>query len=117
LIKEFGDALEENLVKDLCCGKINGENLDIRVNTNDIRMTNRDKNYYVFCIKFCYGQIKTRSISQSPNIPAVSHEDINFDKFITSDTEVKCIKTVSNFFLEESWPNTLLDSNGSQRYM
>jgi hypothetical protein len=48
LIKEFGDALEENLVKDLCCGKINGDNLDIRVNTNDIRMTNRDKNYHFF---------------------------------------------------------------------
>jgi hypothetical protein len=33
LIKEFGDVLEENSVKDLCCGKINGDNLDIRVNT------------------------------------------------------------------------------------
>ena len=28
--------------------------------------------------------------------------------FIPSDIEVKCVKTVSNFFLEESWPNTFL---------
>jgi hypothetical protein len=42
--------------------------------------------------------------------PAVSHKDTDFDKFIPGDTEVKCIKTVSNFILEESWhANTFLD--------
>lgn len=32
LIKEFGGVFEENLVKDICCGKsgkFNGDNLDI----------------------------------------------------------------------------------------
>lgn len=51
LINELGGALEENLVKDICrgeSGKFNGDNLDIRVNTNDIRMSNKDKHHHFF---------------------------------------------------------------------
>ena len=64
---------------ELCCGKINGDNLD-KGKHHPWAMTFErptETKITIFCIKFCYGQIKTRSISQSPNIPTVSHEDIH----------------------------------------
>ena len=45
-------------MKDLCCGKINSDNLDIRVNANDIRITNRDKNYNFFASNFVMDRLK-----------------------------------------------------------
>lgn len=60
LIKELGGALEENLVKDIFrgeSGKFNGDNLDIRVNTNDIRMSNKGKHYHFFASNFIIDRI------------------------------------------------------------
>lgn len=33
-------------------GKLNGDNLDIRVTTNDLRLTNRDKDLHFFASDF-----------------------------------------------------------------
>lgn len=94
LIKEFGGDLEENLIKDLArgkTGKLNGDNLDIRVNTNDIRMSNRNKDYHFFASNFVIDRV----------IPDVSVEQVPVDldastpcvdKFVPNDSEISIYK-------------------------
>lgn len=91
LIKELGGALEENLVKDICrgeSGKFNGDNLDIRVNTNDIRVSNKDKHYHFFASNFVLDRISP-VLSNNTERPAV-FEDVS--RFILSEPEVEIYK-------------------------
>lgn len=91
LIKELGGALEENLVKDICrgkSGKFNGDNLDIKVNTNDIRMSNKDKHYHFFASNFVIDRISPE-LSTNTEKPTV-FEDIS--KFIPSEPEIEIYK-------------------------
>ncbi|XP_061170356.1 uncharacterized protein LOC133179673 [Saccostrea echinata] len=96
LIKELGGALEENLIKDICSGKngkFNGDNLDIRVNTNDIRMTNKDKHYHFFASNFVMDRV-IPEICAVPEAPAefTPNVDIDINNFFLSDTEVTVYK-------------------------
>lgn len=91
LIKKLGGALEENLVKDICrgeSGKFNRDNLDIRVNTNDIRMSNKDKHYHFFASNFVLDRISP-VLSNNTERPAV-FEDVS--RFILSEPEVEIYK-------------------------
>lgn len=51
IVRDFGAVVENKLIRDLSegkNGKLNGDNLDIRVNTNDIRMNNKNKDLSFF---------------------------------------------------------------------
>lgn len=98
LIKEFGGVFEENLVKDICCGesgKFNGDNLDIRVNINDIRMFNKDKYYYFFVLNFVLDRIFLVFFNNIERL--VVFEDVS--RFIFSEFEVEIYKDSLKVFL------------------
>ncbi|XP_014667743.1 PREDICTED: LOW QUALITY PROTEIN: uncharacterized protein LOC106809250 [Priapulus caudatus] len=68
-MKEFGDHMEDKLIRDLSegkTGKLNGDNLDIRVRTNDIRMNNRDKDYHFFASSFIIDRVDVTTYSVAP---------------------------------------------------
>ncbi|XP_014673544.1 PREDICTED: uncharacterized protein LOC106813828 [Priapulus caudatus] len=68
LVKEFGDHMEDKLIRDLSegkTGKLNGDNLDIRVRTSDIRMNNRDKDYHFFTSSII-DRVKVTTYSVAP---------------------------------------------------
>ncbi|XP_045169989.2 uncharacterized protein LOC123532592 [Mercenaria mercenaria] len=55
IITEWGDNYDKRLKKSIADGndgKLNGDNVDIFVTTNDIRMTNRSKDYHFFATDF-----------------------------------------------------------------
>ncbi|XP_045194194.2 uncharacterized protein LOC123549824 [Mercenaria mercenaria] len=55
IITEWGDNYGKRLKKSIADGndgKLNGDNVDIFVTTNDIRMTNRSKDYHFFATDF-----------------------------------------------------------------
>lgn len=68
ILRDFGAVLENKLIRDLSegkNGKLNGDNLDIRVNINDIRMNNKNKDYHFFATNFVMNRI---SIEKEPNV-------------------------------------------------
>jgi hypothetical protein len=68
ILRDFGAVLEHRLIRDLSegkNGKLNGDNLDIQVNTNDIRMNNKNKDYHFFATNFAINRI---SIEKEPNV-------------------------------------------------
>jgi hypothetical protein len=68
ILRDVGAVLENKLIRDLSegkNGKLNGDNLDIRVNINDIRMNNKNKDYHFFATNFVMNRI---SIEKEPNV-------------------------------------------------
>lgn len=85
IVREFGNHSEEKLIQDLATGKtgkLNGDNLDIRVNTNDIRI--KDKDYHFFASSFIIDRVDTKSYSS--DIPATD-PDISIDRFLPNPEE------------------------------
>ncbi len=51
LIKELSEKCDQRIIKAVAAGKdgkLNGDNVDIYVKTNDIRMNNSNKDYHFF---------------------------------------------------------------------
>lgn len=91
IIREFGEQLEEKLIKDVSDGKngkLNGDNLDIRVNTNDVRMTNKNKDYHFFATNFVLNRISTEKQ------PIVHHDspEPSLEIFLPNEAEILVYK-------------------------
>jgi hypothetical protein len=77
-------VLENKLIRDFSegeNGKLNGDNLDIRINTN-----NKNKDYHFFATNFVINRI---SIEKEPNVQK-GHKDPNLDMFLPNENET-CI--------------------------
>ncbi|CAC5402623.1 unnamed protein product [Mytilus coruscus] len=91
IIREFGEQLEEKLIRDVSDGKngkLNGDNLDIRVNTNDVRMNNKNKDYHFFATNFVLNRISTE---RQPIVHHDSHEP-SLEIFLPNETETLVYK-------------------------
>ena len=87
IIKEFGDHLEEKLVMDLVkgkTGKLNGDNMDIRVNTNDVRINNKDRDYHFFASSFIIDRVDTSQFSS--DLPT---KNVCIESFLPNSDERK----------------------------
>jgi hypothetical protein len=84
-------VLEHRLIRDLSegkNGKLNGDNLDIRVNTDDIRMNNKNNDYHFFATNLAINRI---SIEKEPNVQK-GPEDPNLDMFLPNENETYIYK-------------------------
>lgn len=91
IVKEFGEQLEEKLIKDMSdgnTGKINGDNLDIRVHTNDIRMSNKDRDYHFFASNFVLDRIH---VDKGPAL-ILEPEGPKLELFWPNDNEIKAYR-------------------------
>ncbi|XP_033730205.1 uncharacterized protein LOC117320216 isoform X1 [Pecten maximus] len=71
IITGFGEEAEDRIIKDVCegkDGKFNGDNLDIRVTTNDMRMDSQNKDYHFFATDFTLDRVSTKDYSQKKPI-------------------------------------------------
>lgn len=90
-MRDFGAVVENKLIRDLSegkNGKLNGDNLDIRVNINDIRMNNKNKDYHFFATNFVINRI---SIEKEPNVQK-GPQDLNLDMFLPNENETYIYK-------------------------
>lgn len=71
LVDEFGRHNETLIVKEIASGtngKLNGDNVDIFVRTNDIRMSNKNRDYHFFATDWT----PFRLLAEDMNNPAVT---------------------------------------------
>ncbi|WAR02018.1 hypothetical protein MAR_008576 [Mya arenaria] len=96
LIQDFGD----NAIAEGHDGKLNGDNLDIRVNTNDMRMdvTSRNKDYHFFATDFTLDRVNLDHLSKvTPNVEAVQARF-----FLPNDEEQQYYKKTLKYSLDVS---------------
>jgi len=99
ILKDFGEHVDTNLVaaiRDGQDGKINGDNLDLRVTTNDVRMKNRDKDYHFFASDFTPYRVNASDFLSNSYLQQYQkgHPDkeITVDKFMLSNEDMKMYK-------------------------
>lgn len=69
-------------------GKLNGDNQDIRVTTNDLRLTNRDKDLHFFASDFVMNRIKVGNDSKKANL----NPTYTAQNFLPNDDEISAYK-------------------------
>ena len=71
-------------------GKLNGDNLDLKVSTNDVRMGNKSKSYHFFASNWVQDRV---DLSSLPNDQQIRCSDqITPDAFLPNDQEIKSFK-------------------------
>ncbi|KAL4220323.1 hypothetical protein ACF0H5_020730 [Mactra antiquata] len=88
LIKSYGKESEERVLHALLTGnygKFNGDNLDIRVQTNDIRMSTKDRDYHFFASNFVMDRINLDNLSKVD--PKAKDLNLTVHNFIPSNVE------------------------------
>jgi len=71
-------------------GKINGDNLDIYVRTNDIRMDNKNRDYHFFASDFTFDRIPLLNMDDTKPLGDVNN--IEYTCFLPSLAENKLYK-------------------------
>lgn len=69
-------------------GKLNGDNLDIRVTTNDLRLTNRDKDLHFFASDFVINRVNASNESKKANL----NPTYTTQNFLPNDDEISAYK-------------------------
>lgn len=69
-------------------GKLNGANLDIRVTTNDLRLTNRDKDLHFFASDFVINRVNASNESKKANL----NPTYTTQNFLPNDDEISAYK-------------------------
>lgn len=90
LVQSFGLEAEARIIRSIASGKdgkFNGDNLDIRVHTNDIRMASKDRDYHFFASDFTVDRVNLDGLSKvAPNKDSLS---LTVQHFIPNQAEYK----------------------------
>ena len=70
-------------ISQTCNGKFNGDNLDLHIRTNDIRLQNRDQDYHIFASDWTCFRLLELDFTEN----AFLHERISREHLIPSDLE------------------------------
>ncbi|XP_033748132.1 uncharacterized protein LOC117333109 [Pecten maximus] len=71
-------------------GKINGDNLDIYVRTNDMRMDRKNRDYHYFASDLIFDRVCVQNLDNTK--PVGNVEDIPYEHFVPSTVEDKSYK-------------------------
>ncbi|OWF53878.1 hypothetical protein KP79_PYT00398 [Mizuhopecten yessoensis] len=95
IVKEFSTMTETNICKEIQSGKrgkINGDNLDLHVKTNDVRMTNHDKDYHFFASDWTpFRLVEDDFVSNTylqQYLDKQRDKELSLCKFFPSDAEI-----------------------------
>ncbi len=69
---------------------MNGDNLDLRVTTNDVRMTNKSKDYHFFASDFVMDRVYVDDLSDAA--PQRDVDAISPESFLPSPEEIDQFK-------------------------
>lgn len=99
LIKEYGNHTEEKVIRAIAKGhdgKINGDNVDIFVRTNDMRMDNKNKDYHFFASNWTPFRITQDDFVNNPvlieKVSAPHNTFITSDRFTPSQQETQLFR-------------------------
>ncbi|XP_052216225.1 uncharacterized protein LOC127868952 [Dreissena polymorpha] len=88
LINLYGEEAEERILKAVSAGndgKLNGDNLDIRVQTNDVRLSSKDKDYHFFASDFTIDRVNLTGLSKVT--PSKENINLSVKDFVPSQEE------------------------------
>ena len=93
IMKDFADHCTEQIIHQIAHGtdgKINGDNLDIYVTTNDMRMDNRNKDYHFFASDWTADRVNLNGLDNSKSIGDVDNVTVqHFIPSVEEDTSYK----------------------------
>lgn len=96
LVKEFGKYNMDNICKDISSGKdgkLNGDNLDIYVHTNDIRMQNSNKDYHFFASDWTPFRLTDVDFQNHASVKEIVSktriEEVSAENFLVTEEERK----------------------------
>ena len=87
-MNSFAEFSTDNIIERIAegkDGKLNGDNLDIYVTTNDVRMDNKNKDYHFFATDITFDRVDVTDLDNSKPIGDI--DDITYKNFIPSTTE------------------------------
>lgn len=94
IMEHFAEFSSNNIVKQISAdkdGKINGDNLNIYVTTNDIRMNNKNRDYHFFASDWTADRVDLTGLdNRKPLIEKL---------FLLNEEEIKLYKTSIKFLL------------------
>ncbi|XP_061190846.1 uncharacterized protein LOC133198962 [Saccostrea echinata] len=88
LMKDFSDFSDFQIMEKVSLGKdgkINGDNLDVYLRTNDIRMDNKNRDCHFFALDFIFDRISTENLDDTSSIGDIN--SVNWKNFVPSTTE------------------------------
>lgn len=68
ILNDFGEYSTEKKIQGIAQGKdgkLNGDNLDLYVTTNDVRMDNKSKDYYFFATYLTFDRVDCKNLDDS----------------------------------------------------
>ncbi|KAH3875025.1 hypothetical protein DPMN_038284 [Dreissena polymorpha] len=89
LINLYEEA-EERILKAVSAGndgKLNRDNLDIRVQTNDVRLSSKDKDYHFFASDFTIDRVNLTGLSKMT--PSKENINLSVKDFVPSQEKYK----------------------------
>lgn len=92
------DMIKEQIAKGND-GKLNGDNLDIYVTTNDIRMDNKNKDYHFFASDITFDRVKISHLNNST--PIGNAETVELKEMIPSLEEDISYKSALKVILSQ----------------
>lgn len=106
IIKEFGCESTTKVLKAIKEGKngqINGDNLDLRVTTNDIRMHNNDLDYHFFASDWTPFRLENHDFDNNAFLREAIDNPVNrectLESFIPSEQDTSHFKCATKFLV------------------
>lgn len=68
ILNDFGEYSTEKIIQGIAQGKdgkLNGDNLDLYVTTNDVRMDNKSKDYHFFATDLTFDRVDCKNLDDS----------------------------------------------------
>ena len=89
----FADACEDLIIQAVAAGKngkLNGDNLDLRVTTNDIRMSNKGQDYHFFASDWVVDRVNLQGLDDKKPLGDINSAPV--DVFLPSAEETAVFK-------------------------
>lgn len=93
ILNDFGEYSTSKIIQGIAegkDGKLNGDNLDLYVTTNDIRMDNKNKDYHFFATDLTFDRVDSTNLDDSK--PVGDAENITYKNFVPSPNEISKYK-------------------------
>lgn len=92
-MNDFGEYSTEKIIQGIAQGKdgkLNGDNLDLYVTTNDVRMDNKSKYYHFFATDLTFDRVECKNLEDSK--PIGDTKNITYKNFVPSPNEISKFK-------------------------
>lgn len=93
ILNDFGEYSTEKIIQGIAQGKdgkLNGDNLDLYVTTNDVRMDNKSKDYHFFATDLTFDRVECKNLEDSK--PVGDTKNITYKNFVPSPNEISKFK-------------------------